>query len=538
MKKQHVNWKTTRLANNPTRRCLLDLSDDLLTEIFKLLDMKGVTALRLASKALKRTASACISRISYPRDFPLVSITQASLELLLQSLPSLSEIGLEVSLPFQVELLDAKGVRTALHTLKVCRELPLIPAQYERIMSHVIQAPKLHTLILGRAFYQSPVRLDQVLPSCTSLRHLALDLSGVTIRDVEAVLAATHLTALRIQSGGIKANQEEGLAEAFGNGLSKLAELEELQMVPVMFTANPLSLTSLTKLRKLSIMGASDPEYLDVSGSFTALAGLQELVLEEAVCSDMLQAMLRPLTGLSRLEVWSGEVCSTDLAWFEVDGGFEDFGGMWTRMLELLLPRLRHLKVPLRPSPAPVAAEFLGALPSLQHLDVTWSSCPPELGAALGALTALTGLAISAWDRCGAPPGQRCHICSNRGSWPDYPALINEEATSVQPAQWESLSFLTAFKGLRSLSVSGPCMQDLGNVKFIAELTGLTRLAIDVFPAKFSHVQVQEFTQLASLHRLEEVFVFPDPEVVVDLLNGLRRSHGLPPIVRAESITL
>eukprot|EP00884_Botryococcus_braunii_P008496 jgi/Botrbrau1/17648/Bobra.0166s0076.1 len=536
MKKQHVNWKTTRLANNPTRRCLLDLSDDLLTEIFKLLDMKGVTALRLASKALKRTASACISRISYPQDFPLVSITQASLESLLHSLPSLSEIALEVSLPFQVELLDAKGVRTALHTLKVCRELPLIPAQYERIMSHIIQAPKLHTLILVKAFYQSPVRLDRVLPSCTSLRRLALDLSGVTIRDVEAVLAATHLTALRIQSGGIKANQEEGLAEAFGNGLSKLAELAELQMVPVMFTANPLSLTSLTKLRKLSIMGASDPEYLDVSGSFMALAGLQELVLEEAVCSDMLRAMLRPLTGLSRLEVWSGEVCSTDLA-FDF-GGFANLGAIWPTNPQQLLPRLRHLKMPLRPRSVPGAAVFQVALPSLRHLDVTWSSCTPLLGAALGALTALTGLAISAWDSCGAPPWRHCRICSNRGGWPDYPALINEEATSVQPAQWESLSFLTAFKGLRSLSVSGPCMQDLGNVKFIAELTGLTRLAIDVFPAKFSHVQVQEFTQLASLHRLEEVFVFPDPEVVVDLLNGLRRSHGLPPIVRAESITL
>jgi hypothetical protein len=80
-------------------------------------------------------------------------------------------------------------------------------------------------------------------------------------------------------------------------------------MVPVMFRANPLSLTCLTKLRKLSITGAYDPGIPAVSRSFTALAGLQELVLEEIVCSHTLQAMLPGLTGLTRFELWYGRVC-------------------------------------------------------------------------------------------------------------------------------------------------------------------------------------------------------------------------------------
>eukprot|EP00884_Botryococcus_braunii_P000247 jgi/Botrbrau1/10222/Bobra.0362s0012.1 len=231
-----------RSANIPNSRCLLDLPEDLLTTICKLLDVDTFKAARLACKAMKTAGNAHISRLVYK-----TYTSQECLESLLHSLPSLSEIVLDFNWLFELQLLNANGVGTALHTLKISMARPS-PAQWEHIMSLVMQVPKLHTLILTSAYLPHLVRLDHVMSSCSSLRHLALNLSWVTIRDLEALLAPTQLITLRVESWGIQDNLEEGLAEVFGEGLSKLTALAELRMVPTMFRGN---LTCLTKLRKL-----------------------------------------------------------------------------------------------------------------------------------------------------------------------------------------------------------------------------------------------------------------------------------------------
>jgi hypothetical protein len=172
------------------------------------------------------------------------------------------------------------------------------------------------------------------------------------------------------------------------------------------------------------------------------------------------------------------------------------------RLSELLPIGLQHPAIRMLPSGASSVAESVGALPSLRHLEFSWSDCSLDLGGALQALTALTALVISPCFLSSQFP-----IC-NRGP---------------------QLSFLTALSELRDLSVPSVDMLDVGNVRCIAALTGLTRLHVRDVSRLLTHDEVQEFSQLTSLQRLER-FCMWGYAPFIQHLNGLRHARGLPPI--------
>lgn len=167
---------------------------------------------------------------------------------------------------------------------------------------------------------------------------------------------------------------------------------------------------------------------------------------------------------------------------------------------------LQQLKVSLYRAEGREVAAMCAGLRSLQDLKVRLVCGIPDLAEGFSALTGLTRLAIQKY-----------------------------EAGPHMPTKHD-LSFLTAFRELRSLGLCLKVLDGRGNVRHLAALTGLTHLAVtaahstrlpDACPALW-----EELGQLEALKGLEEVILGRASErhPFITALNSYRHAHGLPPV--------
>jgi F-box domain len=342
---------STQLLQSGCRR-FQDLPRDLLPEIFKFLDMDTIKTLRLTSKDLKGVADERISRLEY-QPHCCTYITRAELESTLRSLSSVSQLALVVSSPRNIPLLTATGVSTALHTLKFDFDFLkeyVSAADRRHIVSAAKRFPRLHSLVLHPLFEARPSSL-QILLASSSLRHLTLDATWMTKRNLEALRAATQLTALCVPAPIFRR-----LEGPFLVCLPGLTSLVELRVPSLRRNSFPPVLHSFPSLRSLSMDLESGQEEKAASQSLTALTGLRELVMRSFYRdiyskAHYLEQVLLALTGLTKLDISYRNITPH-------------------RLSELLPTGLQHLAIRMLPSQASALVESLGALPSLRHFDL------------------------------------------------------------------------------------------------------------------------------------------------------------------------
>jgi hypothetical protein len=484
-------------------RGLLSLPEHLLLRIFGDVDIDTIRTLRLVCRAFRAVASARISALVYDPFQPYHcwhDSYKRDLESILGSYTALRSLTLKLPGKAHLPLLSAKGVSAVLNNLEL--DVSILHGSHNRFAaSQIAELPKLHTLVLQWGQPPPPRRLGSLLASCTALRCLNLSCFRIRVDHADVLLAATHLTSLRLPQGSCVFGKEKEFWQALGAGLSRLTGLASLEVVPDL--GDPGFLVGLTGVRTLAVNVGKDKRRM--CSAVSAMTGLRELRLLGWHCT--VGPVVKPLSLLTCLLLKS-------LGTFFKPSNLQG----------MLPSSLQRLAIYLSPSPAEEADALFASLPALRALDVHWRGCSPKLERALGSLTALTSLEV--W---GGHSNQAdefvCELCSHRGN------------------SWWDLSFLTAFTALRMLSLGPNLAEEVANVRHLAKLTGLVQLTLRVpcnhsrkrtvpgDPALWKELDLLEALQGLQLLSLPYEFGPQTPHhPVQDHLDARRRARGLRPL--------